>query len=112
MEDWERLTDAMVPIARSQIFIDATSGLSVPECRSKARRLQMEHGLDLILIDYLSLMTGTGKFNSRQEEVSGISRALKGLAQELQVPVKFVGLGEGIDDLQPFDAMEFLEAMI
>lgn len=87
MEDWERLTDAMVPIARSQIFIDATSGLSVPECRSKARRLQMEHGLDLILIDYLSLMTGSGKFNSRQEEVSGISRALKGLAQELQVPV-------------------------
>lgn len=87
MEDWERLTDAMVPIARSQIFIDATSGLSVPEMRSKARRLQMEHGLDLIMIDYLGLMSGSGKFNSRQEEVSGISRALKGLAQELQVPV-------------------------
>lgn len=87
MDDWERLTDAMVPIARSQIYIDATSGLSVPEVRSKARRLQMEQGLDLIMIDYLSLMTGVGKFNSRQEEVSGISRALKGLAQELQVPV-------------------------
>ena len=87
MEDWERLTDAMVPIARSQIYIDATSGITVPEVRSKARRMQMEHGLDLILIDYLSLMTATGRNNSRQEEVSSISRALKGLAQELKVPV-------------------------
>ena len=86
-EDWEKLTDAMVPIARSQIYIDATSGISVPEVRSKARRLQMEHGLDLILIDYLSLMTATGRNNSRQEEVSSISRALKGLAQELKVPI-------------------------
>ena len=86
-EDWERLTDAMVPLARSQIYIDATSGITVPEVRSKARRLQMEHGLDLILIDYLSLMTATGRNNSRQEEVSSISRALKGLAQELKVPV-------------------------
>ncbi len=86
-EDWEKLTDAMVPIARSQIYIDATSGISVPEVRSKARRLQMEHGLDLILIDYLSLMTATGHNNSRQEEVSSISRALKGLAQELKVPI-------------------------
>ncbi len=87
MEDWERITDAMVPIARSQIYIDATSGLSVPEIRSKARRLQLEHGLDLIMIDYLSLMTGAGKFGSRQEEISSISRSLKGLAQELKVPV-------------------------
>ncbi len=87
MEDWERLTDAMVPIARSHIYIDATSGLSVAQVRSKARRLQMEHGLDLIMIDYLGLMSGTGKSASRQEEVSGISRALKGLAQELKVPV-------------------------
>ncbi len=86
-EDWERLTDAMVPISRSQIYIDATSGISVPEVRSKARRLQMEHGLDLILIDYLSLMSATGRNNSRQEEVSSISRALKALAQELKVPV-------------------------
>ena len=86
-EEWERLTDAMVPIARAQIYIDATSAISVPEVRSKARRLQMEHGLDLILIDYLSLMTATGRNNSRQEEVSSISRALKGLAQELKVPV-------------------------
>jgi len=59
MDDWERLTDAMVPIARSHIYIDATSGLSVAQVRSKARRLQMEHGLDLIMIDYLGLMSGT-----------------------------------------------------
>ena len=87
MEDWERLTDAMSPIANAQIYIDATSGISVPEVRSKARRLQMEHGLDLILIDYLSLMSAAGRFGNRQEEVSSISRALKGLAQELKVPV-------------------------
>ena len=87
MEDWERLTDAMVPLARSEIYIDATSGITVPEVRSKARRLQMERGLDLIMIDYLSLMTATGRNNSRQEEVSSISRSLKALAQELKVPV-------------------------
>ena len=59
----------------------------MPEVRSKARRLQLEHGLDLIMIDYLSLMTATGKNGSRQEEVSQISRTLKGLALELGVPV-------------------------
>ena len=59
----------------------------MPEVRSKARRLQLEHGLDLIMIDYLSLMTATGKTGSRQEEVSQISRTLKGLALELGVPI-------------------------
>ena len=87
MEDWEKLTDAMAPISKAEIFIDATSGISVPELRSKARRLQMEHGLDLVMIDYLQLMSGTGKSGNRQEEVSGISRGLKSLAQELKVPV-------------------------
>ena len=86
-EEWIRLSEAMSPIAMSHIHIDATSGVSVPEIRSKARRLQLEEGLDLIMIDYLQLMSGSGKAASRQEEVSGISRALKGLAQELQVPV-------------------------
>lgn len=86
-EEWIRLSEAMSPIAMSNIHIDATSGVSVPEIRSKARRLQLEEGLDLIMIDYLQLMSGSGKSASRQEEVSGISRALKGLAQELQVPV-------------------------
>ena len=87
MDDWERLTDAMVPIAKSEIYIDDTSGITVPEVRSKARRLKLEKGLDLILIDYLSLMTASGRFGSRQEEVSSISRQLKALAQELKVPV-------------------------
>ena len=87
MEDWEKLTDAMAPISKAEIYIDATSGISVPELRSKARRLQMEHGLDLVMIDYLQLMSSTGKSGSRQEEVSSISRGLKSLAQELKVPV-------------------------
>jgi replicative DNA helicase len=86
-DDWLKLTDAMAVIALSSIHIDATSGMTVPEIRSKARRLQMENGLDLIMIDYLQLMSGVGKFGNRQEEVSSISRALKGLAQELKVPV-------------------------
>jgi len=86
-DDWLKLADAMAPIAKSQIYIDDTGGITVPAIRSKARRLKMERGLDLIMIDYLQLMSGTGRFGSRQEEVSSISRALKGLAQELAVPV-------------------------
>ena len=86
-EEWERLCDALVSIGPASIYIDCTPGITVPEVRSKARRLQLEHGLDLIMIDYLSLMTATGKTGSRQEEVSQISRTLKGLAMELGVPV-------------------------
>ena len=86
-DEWLRLCDAMGTIGQSSIHVDATSGITVPEIRSKARRLQMESGLDLIMIDYLQLMSGAGKFGSRQEEVSSISRMLKGLAQELRVPV-------------------------
>ena len=87
MDDWGKLADALVTLSEAPIYIDATSGISVPEVRSKARRLQMEKGLDLIMIDYLGLMSATGRNNSRQEEVSSISRALKGLAQELRIPV-------------------------
>ncbi len=86
-DEWQRLCDAMVSIGPSSIYIDNTPGITVPEVRSKARRLQLEHGLDLIMIDYLSLMTATGKTGSRQEEVSQISRTLKGLALELGVPI-------------------------
>ncbi len=86
-DEWERLADALVSIGPSSIYIDCTPGITVPEVRSKARRLKLEHGLDLIMIDYLSLMTATGKNGSRQEEVSQISRTLKGLAMELGVPV-------------------------
>ena len=86
-EDWEKLSNAMTTINDAAIFVDATSGLSVAQIRSKARRLQMESGLDLVMSDYLQLMSAEGRFGSRQEEVSTISRMLKGLAQELNVPI-------------------------
>ena len=86
-DEWIRLCESMATIGDASIHIDATPGITVPEIRSKARRLQMESGLDLIMIDYIQLMSGAGKFGSRQEEVSSISRMLKGLAQELSVPV-------------------------
>ena len=86
-EEWQKLCDAMVSIGPSSIYVDATPGITVSGVRSKARRLQLEHGLDVIMIDYLSLMTGVGKFGSRQEEVSSISRSLKALAIELGVPI-------------------------
>lgn len=86
-DEWGKLCDAMISIGQSAIFVDATPGISVSQIRSKARRLQLERGLDIILIDYLSLMTGVGSFGSRQEEVAQISRSLKALAIELGVPV-------------------------
>ena len=86
-DEWQSLCNAMVSIGPATIYVDATPGISPSGVRSKARRLQLEHGLDVIMIDYLSLMTGVGKFGSRQEEVSSISRSLKALAIELGVPV-------------------------
>ena len=86
-DEWLKLSEAMALIAEARLFIDATAGINVTGVRSKARRLQMEEGLDIIMIDYLGLMTGVGKFGSRQEEVSSISRSLKALASELGVPV-------------------------
>ncbi len=86
-DEWLKLSEAMALIAEAKLFIDATAGINVTGVRSKARRLQMEEGLDIIMIDYLGLMTGVGKFGSRQEEVSSISRSLKALASELGVPV-------------------------
>ena len=86
-EEWSKLSDAIISIGPSAIYVDATPGISVSQIRSKARRLQMEHGLDIIMIDYLSLMSGVGSFGSRQEEVAQISRGLKSLAVELHVPI-------------------------
>jgi len=86
-KEWERLCDAAMTIGSSQMYIDATPGMNISQIRSKARRLKREHGLDIILIDYLSLMTTTGKFGNRQEEVSQISRSIKALAMELNVPI-------------------------
>jgi replicative DNA helicase len=86
-EDWIKLVHAATPLSQAPIFIDDTPGISVMEVRSKARRLKMEHGLGLIVIDYLQLMSGRGRAESRQQEVSEISRSLKALARELDVPV-------------------------
>ena len=86
-EDWLRLSEAMIKIGPSSLYIDTSPGITVSEMRSKCRRLQLEHGLDVILIDYLSLMTASGRFGSRQEEVASISRSLKALALELKIPI-------------------------
>lgn len=85
-EEWTRLTDACDKLYESPVYIDDTPGISVAEMRSKARRLKSEHGLDLIIVDYLQLMQGRNA-ESRQQEISEISRSLKALARELKVPL-------------------------
>jgi replicative DNA helicase len=86
-EEWARLADALRRLCETKIFIDDSAAVSVMEMRAKCRRLKAEHGLDLLVIDYLQLMAGRGRIESRQQEVSQISRDLKGLAKELDVPV-------------------------
>jgi replicative DNA helicase len=86
-EEWARLADALRRLCETKIFIDDTPGASVLEMRAKTRRLKAEHGLDLLIIDYMQLMSGRGRIESRQQEVSQISRDLKILAKELDVPV-------------------------
>ena len=87
-EDWNRLDKNIGILIEAPLYIDDTEALSVMELRSKARRMVKEHHIELIMIDYLQLMTATGmKYNNRQEEVSVISRSLKGLAKELNIPI-------------------------
>ena len=89
-DEWDRIVYAMDTLSESNIWIDDTAGISTMEMRSKARRLQAEHGIDLIIVDYLQLMQATigGRRNeNRVQEISEISRSLKGLARELNVPV-------------------------
>lgn len=87
--DWEKLIEGAGIIGKSKLIIDDTPGISISEMRSKCRKYKLEHGLDLIIIDYLQLMSGSvGKrSDSRQQEISDISRSLKALARELNVPV-------------------------
>ena len=85
--DWHRLTAAAGRLSEASIFIDDSPGLTVLEARAKARRMKAEHGLDLLIIDYLQLMRGRAAMESRQQEISEISRSLKALAKELNVPV-------------------------
>jgi replicative DNA helicase len=89
-DEWDRIITAMERLSETNIWIDDTAGISTMEVRSKARRLQAEHGIDLIIVDYLQLMQATigGKRNeNRVQEVSEISRSLKSLARELDVPI-------------------------
>ena len=85
--DWEKLIEGAGTIGRSNLIIDDTPGISISELRSKCRKYKLEQDLKLIIIDYLQLMSGSGRSDSRQQEISDISRSLKGLARELNVPV-------------------------
>jgi replicative DNA helicase len=86
-KDWAKLVQAVADLSRAKVYIDDTPGISVMEMRAKARRLKLEAGLDLLVIDYLQLMQGRGRFENRTQEIGSISRALKGLAKELDIPV-------------------------
>ena len=86
-EDWMNLTHNIERLARAPIYIDDTPGISVLEARAKARRLQREHGVGMVIIDYLQLMSGHIRTQSREQEISQISRGLKAMAKELDVPV-------------------------
>jgi replicative DNA helicase len=86
-EEWIKVASATVPLGKAKIYIDDTPGITVMEIKAKARRLKMESGLDLVLIDYLQLMSSDSRSESRQQEISAISRGLKGLARELECPI-------------------------
>ncbi|MBR5361037.1 MAG: replicative DNA helicase, partial [Lachnospiraceae bacterium] len=85
--EWDKLAEAGAVIGDSKLIIDDTPGITVAALRSKCRKYKLEKGLDCIIIDYLQLMSGSGRVESRQQEISDISRSLKGLARELNVPV-------------------------
>jgi len=85
--EYGQITQALETLSEAQLFIDDTAGISVLEMRAKARRLKAEHGLNLLAIDYIQLMTGRGRFENRTLELASISRSLKGLAKELSVPI-------------------------
>ncbi|MBP1634283.1 MAG: dnaC 2 [Acidobacteria bacterium] len=86
-DDWGRLTSALGVLGQAKVYIDDTPSIGVLEMRAKSRRLAAEHGLDLLVIDYIQLMQGRGRFDNRTQELGAISRSLKGLAKELSVPV-------------------------
>jgi replicative DNA helicase len=85
--EYGQITHAMETLAEAQLFVDDSAGIGVLEMRAKARRLQAEHGLDILAIDYVQLMTGRGKSENRTLELAAISRSLKGLAKELNLPI-------------------------
>ncbi len=85
--EWEKLAETAGIIGQSNLMIDDTPGITVAELRSKCRKFKLERGLDMIIIDYLQLMSGSGRIESRQQEISEISRSLKAIAREMNVPV-------------------------
>jgi len=85
--EYGQITHAMETLAEAQLFVDDSAGVGVLEMRAKARRLQAEHGLNILAVDYVQLMTGRGKAENRTLELGAISRSLKGLAKELNVPI-------------------------
>jgi replicative DNA helicase len=85
--DWGRLAQAIGTLSESKIFLDDTASVGVLEMRAKCRRLAAEHGLHLVIVDYIQLMQGRGRFENRTLELGAISRSLKGLAKELNVPI-------------------------
>ena len=85
--DWGRLSQAIGTLSETKIFVDDTASIGVLEMRAKCRRLAAEHGLNLVIVDYIQLMQGRGRFENRTLELASISRSLKGLAKELSVPI-------------------------
>ena len=86
-QDYARLVEAFGRLHDAKVFIDDTPGVGILEMRAKARRLKLEHGLDMLVIDYLQLMQGRGRFDNRQQELASISRSLKILAKEMNIPI-------------------------
>jgi replicative DNA helicase len=86
-DDWQRISKGYTMLSDAPIYIDDTPGIGIMEMRAKARRLKLERGLDLLVVDYLQLMRGRGRYESRQAEISDISRSLKELAKEIKVPI-------------------------
>ena len=85
--EWVEVINSIGPLSQAEMFIDDTAGIGLIEMRAKARRLKMEKGLDLIVIDYLQLMQLEGRQESRQQEISAISRGLKAIAKEMECPI-------------------------
>ena len=86
-QEWEKLIESAGVIGKSNLIMDDTPGITIAELRSKCRKYKLEHNLSMIIIDYLQLMSGSGRSDSRQQEISDISRSLKAVARELNVPV-------------------------
>jgi len=86
-QDYDKLTAAFARLHDAKVFVDDTASAGILEMRAKSRRLKLEHGLDMLVVDYLQLMQGRGKFDNRQQELASISRSLKILAKELEIPI-------------------------